>query len=501
MASESLKTSGKELKSILEKTGRSLKGALDKLEILNAIVDQIKDRVKSGGKMGLTWRQLSNFLQQEGLATCSDAKGAIQALIELRLSQLARLGSYVGPKASADGHDDKSCDDQTFLEALVLIPGETVKDIFCEDTQDIAAQSDSPCPAEVDDGHGSKINMDIAASQQEGPAESEVFHAPVTENESGSGPAPVVESSLVSSGADLMEMLRLTGGSLKGLEVGAEKLDILSAMIETIKKNVEVGRKMELSLLSICKLLEVEGFPKQEDAKAAIESLLELRARQISRLGKYVVPAESGQSMEQDDTRFKGELALLPISKVCDCFSGASITAENLDESVSQDMSCDVTPVRTLKRPYDSIADDSGSDVAERPTSVPRQSEKIDDGMESAKCSLEANLCPELRELLGNTDAPPMALDWSFVEAPEESEDDQSSPPKTRKEEAMKEVARILEQKNLAGVLGGGSAEDRRQEFRRIARLLHPDRGCVSHDDKRANMALRLALRASKTIV
>merc|ERR1712050_561901 len=61
---------------------------------------------------------------------------------------------------------------------------------------------------------------------------------------------------------------------------------------------------------------------------------------------------------------------------------------------------------------------------------------------------------------------------------------------------AAKEVERILAIRNIDQVLGGGSWDEQRLEFRRLAKILHPDKGVVSSDDKHAALAMRFAIAA-----
>merc|ERR1712166_1195491 len=92
-----IKSSGVQLKAMLKKTGRSLKTfeGVEKLDLLHAITDQIKDKIRDGRRMPLTLPELNAFLQVEGLAAGADPKGTIKLLLELRQLQLARLAGYV----------------------------------------------------------------------------------------------------------------------------------------------------------------------------------------------------------------------------------------------------------------------------------------------------------------------------------------------------------------------------------------------------------------------
>jgi len=60
--------------------------------------------------------------------------------------------------------------------------------------------------------------------------------------------------------------------------------------------------------------------------------------------------------------------------------------------------------------------------------------------------------------------------------------------------EADREVERVLAATSARGVLGTGSPSERTAKFRRLVRLIHPDKGLVSGE--RANMALRRVVEA-----
>jgi hypothetical protein len=115
--------------------------------------------------------------------------------------------------------------------------------------------------------------------------------------------------------------------------------------------------------------------------------------------------------------------------------------------------------------------------------------------------SPEASLCPELRKLLsemtGGNDGTLLQLEFPGApeepSAPEEPEDAELQ---AQKAKAQCEVERILKARDAAEILGAGSKEDQRKEFKRLALLIHPDKGFVDQDDARANLAMRLAMAA-----
>merc|ERR1719195_510798 len=92
-----------------------------------------------------------------------------------------------------------------------------------------------------------------------------------------------------------------------------------------------------------------------------------------------------------------------------------------------------------------------------------------------------------------------LALDMSNAEVagPYEGEPVQAPPDlESQRALAAKEVERILAVRDIDQVLGGGSWDEQRLEFRRLAKILHPDKGVVSTDDKHAALAMRFAIAA-----
>jgi len=67
-----------------------------------------------------------------------------------------------------------------------------------------------------------------------------------------------------------------------------------------------------------------------------------------------------------------------------------------------------------------------------------------------------------------------------------------------RRAEAQQEVERILAARDLRALLGEGSPAQRRSEYRRLVRMLHPDKGLVSGE--RATLALRRIVEYQATL-
>jgi DNA repair protein RadC len=282
-----LRTSGAELKAILEKTGRRLKAisGVDKLDLLNDITEQIKEQIGKRGRMHLRFSELNDLLMREGLAPQSTAKDAIQQLLQLRCAQLERLGSY-----SRTGVEET---DKTFRQALMDIPHSEVNSCFA-----------------VDDALSTAYAATDDTTQWANSAR---------------------EESLRASGQDLKVVLEKTGRRLKCLN-GMDKLDLLNYIAEQIREKVETRGRMNLKFSELNELLTREGLTPQPNTKAAIRELLALRQRQIKRLGNY-----SGIELEEQDKTFSQALVLIPLAEVNDCFSAEDVfKAEVQPESVSR---------------------------------------------------------------------------------------------------------------------------------------------------------------------
>merc|ERR1711862_460020 len=133
-----------------------------------------------------------------------------------------------------------------------------------------------------------------------------------------------------------------------------------------------------------------------------------------------------------------------------------------------------------------------------------RKVRRTDDGV--ATCtdsgSLEANLSEGLRSLLkaqGNTSDVVRALEDMLVEPESQCQDEEQGLDDilAMKTEAAAEVKRINAAKDLSDVLGGGTLEEQRRRFKRIARLLHPDKGVLGAYDTHVDNALRRAMAAN----
>jgi hypothetical protein len=107
----------------------------------------------------------------------------------------------------------------------------------------------------------------------------------------------------------------------------------------------------------------------------------------------------------------------------------------------------------------------------------------------------EADLRPELQLLLSEIsgDKDKQILQLECGAAPCSQEDAVLA---AQRANAKQEVERILTARTAEEILGRGSKDDQKREFKRLALLLHPDKGLVEADDARASLAMRLAMAA-----
>merc|ERR1711972_27012 len=72
------------------------------------------------------------------------------------------------------------------------------------------------------------------------------------------------------------------------------------------------------------------------------------------------------------------------------------------------------------------------------------------------------------------------------------------SPSPAQKAEATKEVERIMAARDFKQIFGSGAETEQKAEYRRLARLLHPDKGFVT--GQRATLALRRVVQAHNAL-
>lgn len=111
------------------------------------------------------------------------------------------------------------------------------------------------------------------------------------------------------------------------------------------------------------------------------------------------------------------------------------------------------------------------------------------------KDAAEELLNPGLKDLLRRAEAQHGSdlLDWTGEDAKDAPDAEARQTLQKMKSMAESEVNRILKSRGtVREILGVGKQRDKHREFRRIARLLHPDKNLVSRDDPRADLALRI---------
>jgi len=110
-------------------------------------------------------------------------------------------------------------------------------------------------------------------------------------------------------------------------------------------------------------------------------------------------------------------------------------------------------------------------------------------------------LSPEIASLLEADEMVAKAgneiLTRALLGMPRPAEDDNTSV-EERKRQAAAEIDRILASRKVSDILGAGPLSRQQQEFQRIVLLIHPDKGFVSGDDRRAFDALRLTFAARR---
>jgi len=123
-----LKTSGKDLKALLEKTGYNMKkldaGGVEKLDILKLIASQIMYQLESRATSHLTLSTLISFLTAENQAPSEpNPRLAVVSLQALCCRERQRLGKHVAPEEV-----------EVFEDSLALIPDSEILQLFGSDS-------------------------------------------------------------------------------------------------------------------------------------------------------------------------------------------------------------------------------------------------------------------------------------------------------------------------------------------------------------------------------
>lgn len=135
MQSIGLKTSGQDLKAMLEKTGFNMKkcGAVlkEKLDLLEQMEKQILNHLEMGGRCHLTLSCLIDFLEKEGMAPVErSGRCAVLSLEALRCRERKRLGYHVSAE-ELEGCGDALAVIPDYLEdALAAIPDSELSELF-----------------------------------------------------------------------------------------------------------------------------------------------------------------------------------------------------------------------------------------------------------------------------------------------------------------------------------------------------------------------------------
>jgi hypothetical protein len=310
----SLVSSGHELKTILEKTGRTARdiNGLDKLDLLNLIVEQIKEKIECRGRMNLKLSDLNVLLNREGLKPEGSAQEAIKALLRLRGIQLARIGNY-SRFGSISGDPDGE-----FAEALMIMPSHEVDECFV-----------------ADDWSPSKLDVTTPVSRIQPipeemledtrtPTSAERLDPALVREQAYPGVSikPPVHAPLKTSGQQLRQILEKTGYAVRGLGI-VEKLDLLDLIVEQVMEKIQLRRHMQVSISQLQSLLFREGLPVGEDSRATIQQLIKLRHMQLLRASSYVrlKSKEDSRSIISAGHDFSYSLLTIPTEEIDSCFA------------------------------------------------------------------------------------------------------------------------------------------------------------------------------------
>jgi hypothetical protein len=234
---------------------------------------------------------------------------------------------------------------------------------------------------------------------------------------------------------------------------------------------------------------------------------------------KENVQSAASKYAAEDKEFIQGVLMVIPTEKVTECFADASprkgqkrqgtdefgageraTSSRRLDESSSviASQQTAIPPVRSNRGVKMDV--ETHEDGIPSATAIP--SNDMDTDQPFPKGSIEAEeLSPDLQKLLAeftNMSDSREALEGWFLA--DESVDMGQEKLRELQTEAAREVDRIVATKGVDGVLVGDNVEEKKRHYRRIAKLLHPDKKIIDANDDRANMALRLAFTANKKL-
>lgn len=285
---------------------------------------------------------------------------------------------------------------------------------------------------------------------------------------------PAASNRLQTSGRDLKAMLKKTGLNLNKLD-NLDKLEALHLLADQIRDKLKCGGKMELTLSDLNAFLSREGMPQDVDVKGIISKIFQLVHYHYELLAQHVQPKDLASATSRNMDALDTLLALVVMEgqRVHDCFGPDIVPLPREDAQ---------------KRPRDIDTHNSG---VEPPTKRPC----LDTTTSSAEASMALLPVPKATDLLAELKRLVPINMFAIEDANKSGAPTDSFLMSLAA--AQKEVERILQADlNCQPILWGSSRDERRDAFRRIVLLLHPDLGYVSGEDSRAIRALELSLKA-----
>jgi len=148
---------------------------------------------------------------------------------------------------------------------------------------------------------------------------------------------------------------------------------------------------------------------------------------------------------------------------------------------------------RTSCREFDGPTTSAGEEESSDDSSSEEGAEEGGAGANPWQAFMGKPSDAEMRRLLPSPEQGPQQL----PPLPDDCEEE-AVPNPTQRPQAEAEVERILGTKATRDIFGPGDGAKRKQEFRRLLRLLHPDKGLVSGE--RASLALRRVVEAYRAL-
>jgi hypothetical protein len=352
---------------------------------------------------------------------------------------------------------------------------------------------------------------------------------------------PAASKPIQSSARQVKELLAKTGRFL----LMSEQYDKLEAVVELaqrINDKLEHGAKMDLTLSDLNAFLRREGIIEELDVKGCVSKVIQFVHSQRERLASYAQAGVDGAQKAIDAEKVLHDLLKLwgmEYQEVENCFAIEAYSAsasngqkrDRDDDGIdSHDKSVAETEGKRQRLKDRSVARETLDGVAEtalvvaeRLASHGQNRDRDDEGTDFQFKPVAENEGNRQRikdgsvareTLNGVAETAPVVAETALVVprrarlvedlkrlvpanilALEDTNETGSST--DRHALALAEVARILEaDSDGSPILLGDTIDKRRQAFRAVVRLLHPDVGLVSADDARAMQALDLSLRS-----